>query len=99
MIFQAEIHFDKIKLPPEGERIKIADGKLAVPDRPIISFIEGDGIGPDIMRAARKVWDAAVVRAYAGKRKIVWVELYAGEKALKAYGEVLPQDTFRARAL
>lgn len=91
-----EIQFDKIVLPPEGGRIRIVDGKLAVPDRPIIPFIEGDGIGPDITRAAQRVWNAAVAKAYGGSRKIVWLELYAGEKALQRYGEVLPQDTFRA---
>jgi len=90
------IHFDKIVLPSEGEKIQIAEGKLVVPDRPIIPFIEGDGIGPDIMRAAQGVWNAAVAKAYGGSRKIVWLELFAGEKALQRYGELLPQDTFRA---
>ncbi len=91
-----EIHFDKIVLPSEGEKIQVAEEKLVVPDRPIIPFIEGDGIGPDIMRAAQGVWNAAVAKAYGGSRKIVWLELFAGEKALQRYGEVLPQDTFRA---
>jgi len=91
-----EIHFDKIVLPSEGEKIQVAEGKLVVPDRPIIPFIEGDGIGPDIMRAAQGVWNAAVAKAYGGSRKIVWLELFAGEKALQRYGELLPQDTFRA---
>jgi len=90
------IHFDKIVLPSEGEKIQIAEGKLVVPDRPIIPFIEGDGIGPDIMRAAQGVWNAAVAKAYGGSRKIAWLELFAGEKALQRYGELLPQDTFRA---
>jgi len=91
-----EIHFDKIVLPSEGEKIQVAEDKLVVPDRPIIPFIEGDGIGPDIMRAAQGVWNAAVAKAYGGSRKIVWLELFAGEKALQRYGELLPQDTFRA---
>ncbi|MCD6170060.1 MAG: isocitrate dehydrogenase (NADP(+)) [Candidatus Latescibacteria bacterium] len=90
------MHFDKIVLPSEGEKIQIAEGKLVVPDRPIIPFIEGDGIGPDIMRAAQGVWNAAVAKAYGGSRKIAWLELFAGEKALQRYGELLPQDTFRA---
>ncbi|RKY66183.1 MAG: NADP-dependent isocitrate dehydrogenase, partial [Candidatus Latescibacterota bacterium] len=91
-----EIHFDKIVLPSEGEKIQVAEDKLVVPDCPIIPFIEGDGIGPDIMRAAQGVWNAAVAKAYGGSRKIVWLELFAGEKALQRYGELLPQDTFRA---
>ncbi|MCK4416599.1 MAG: isocitrate dehydrogenase (NADP(+)) [Candidatus Latescibacteria bacterium] len=87
---------DKIVLPPEGERIQVIEDKLAVPDCPIIPFIEGDGIGPDITRAAQWAWNAAVTKTYGDSRKIVWLELYAGEKALQRYGEVLPQDTFRA---
>ncbi|RKY69105.1 MAG: NADP-dependent isocitrate dehydrogenase [Candidatus Latescibacterota bacterium] len=90
------MHFDKIVLPSEGEKIQVAEDKLVVPDCPIIPFIEGDGIGPDIMRAAQGVWNAAVAKAYGGSRKIVWLELFAGEKALQRYGELLPQDTFRA---
>ncbi len=91
-----EIHLDRIALPPEGERIQVIEEKLVVPYRPIIPFIEGDGIGPDITRAAQRVWNAAVTKAYGGNRKIVWLELFAGEKALQRYGEVLPQDTFWA---
>ena len=87
--------YTHIKLPEEGERITIQDGVLQVPDQPIIGFIEGDGTGPDIWRAAQPVLDAAVAKAYGGRRRIVWVELYAGEKANQAYGEPiwLPEET------
>ncbi|GAA5337815.1 NADP-dependent isocitrate dehydrogenase [Thermus antranikianii] len=80
---------------PEGERITIQNGVLQVPDQPIIGFIEGDGTGPDIWRAARPVLDAAVEKAYGGKRKIAWAEIYAGEKANQVYGEPvwLPEET------
>lgn len=87
------MEFKKVKPPDEGRRIEVKDGKLLVPDDPIIAFIEGDGIGPDIMRAARRVFDAAIEKVYKGRRRIVWWELYAGEKAMKIYGELLPQDT------
>jgi len=90
------VQFDKLSVPSEGEKIEISGDKLVVPDNPIIPFIEGDGIGPDIMRAAKPVWDAAVEKAYGGKRKIVWLEIYAGDKGKEIYGEVLPQDTFKA---
>lgn len=70
-----------------------ADGKLQVPDHPVIPFIEGDGIGPEIWTVARKVFDAAVEKAYNGKRKIEWKEMLAGEKAFKATGEWLPKET------
>ena len=69
------------------------DGSLIVPDRPIISFIEGDGIGPDIWRATRRVLDSGVQKAYAGKRKIDWLEVYAGEKSFQQTGTWLPQET------
>lgn len=83
---------------PAGERIRIAHGKLRVPDRPIIPFIEGDGTGPDIWRAAVRVLDAAVELASRGRRKIAWMEVYAGEKAQAVYGadcppNLLPQET------
>ena len=73
-------------------------GKLEVPIIPIIPFIEGDGTGPDIWRAARRVLDAAVDKAYGGKRKIAWFEVYAGEKAFKPLNEWLPDDTLDAIA-
>ncbi len=90
------VEFDKLEVPKEGERIEAVDEKLRIPDNPIIPFIEGDGIGPDIMTAARRVWDASVKKAYGGKRKIVWMEIFGGEKAAEKYGEVLPQDTYKA---
>ncbi len=76
-----------------GERITLIDGKLNVPDNPVIPFIEGDGTGPDIWHASVRVLDAAVEKAYAGKRKIAWREVLAGEKAFKQTGEWLPQET------
>ena len=90
--------YEKLVPPKEGEKITVKDGKLNVPDNPIIPFIEGDGTGPDIWRAARMVFDAAVEKAYGGKRKVVWFEIYAGEKANQVYGrEVwLPDDTLEA---
>ena len=86
-------------LPPQAQAITLdGEGKLQVPDRPAVGYIEGDGIGPDIWRAARLVLDAAVERAYQGRRRIAWVELLAGEKALEASGEILPQATIDAIA-
>jgi isocitrate dehydrogenase len=89
--------YQHIKLPEGGEKIAISHGKLLVPDNPIIGFIEGDGIGPDITNASLRVWDAAVEKAYAGKRKIHWSELYLGEKASDLYGgDYFPQETLDA---
>jgi isocitrate dehydrogenase len=79
-----------------GERITLADGKLAVPNRPIIPFIEGDGIGRDIWRASQAVFDAAVARAYQGKRQIAWLEVLAGEKAFQKTKNWLPDETVEA---
>ncbi len=90
--------YQKIQVPSEGEKVTVEDGKLRVPDHPIIPFIEGDGIGPDIWRAAQAVLDAAVKKAYKGEKKIVWMEIYAGEKAYKLYNEWLPKETFQAIA-
>jgi isocitrate dehydrogenase len=82
---------------PEGEKISYANGKLHVPDHPIVAFIEGDGIGVDITPASLKVWDAAVEKAYGGKRKIAWMEIYCGEKAAALYeGNYMPEETFDA---
>jgi len=86
----------KITPPPQGARITIRDGKLQVPDQPIIPFIEGDGTGPDIWRASVRVMDAAVAKAYGGRRKIQWMEIYAGEKSHKLYGSWLPDETVQA---
>ena len=82
--------------PVGGQRITIRDGKLQVPDRPIIPFIEGDGTGPDIWRASVRVLDAAVARCYSGKRKIHWLEVYAGEKSFRQFNNWLPDETVQA---
>jgi isocitrate dehydrogenase len=79
-----------------GERISMRDGTLCVPDRPIVPFIEGDGTGRDIWRASRRVLDAAVEKAYGGKRRIVWHEVLAGEKAFRETGNWLPDATLQA---
>jgi isocitrate dehydrogenase len=88
----------KLTPPRTGERITIHNGKLTVPDHPIIPFIEGDGTGPDIWRASQRVFDAAVAKAYGGKRSIQWFEVYAGEKSNRVYGEGtwLHDDTLEA---
>ncbi|MCU0485192.1 MAG: NADP-dependent isocitrate dehydrogenase [Anaerolineales bacterium] len=85
-----------IKVPEGGEKISIVDGVLQVPDHPIIPFIEGDGTGRDIWRASVRVLDAAVAKAYHGKRKIHWMEVYAGEKAFTQFGSWLPDETITA---
>lgn len=87
---------ERLPVPKEGHRIEVRDGRLVVPDDPIIPFIEGDGTGPDIWRATRRILDAAVQAAYGGKRRIVWFEVYAGEKANREFGDWLPADTLRA---
>jgi isocitrate dehydrogenase len=91
-------HYVKLVPPSSGHKISVTDGKLTVPDDPIICFIEGDGTGPDIWRASRKVLDAAIAKAYGGKKKISWFEVYAGEKANTMYGENtwLHDDTLEA---
>ncbi|MCM8786747.1 MAG: isocitrate dehydrogenase (NADP(+)) [Candidatus Omnitrophica bacterium] len=88
--------FKKIKIPHTGQKIEIENNKLSIPSKPIIPFIEGDGIGADITKAALKVWNAAIESIYGSKRKIVWFEVYAGQKALKLYKEILPLDTLEA---
>ncbi|HEX5037254.1 MAG TPA: NADP-dependent isocitrate dehydrogenase [bacterium] len=82
----------KLKKPTVGEKVRIEKEKLTVPDQPIIPFIEGDGTGPDIWRASQMVFDAAVEKAYKGKRKIQWFEVYAGEKAKEVYGADCPPN-------
>ncbi|MCK4569296.1 MAG: NADP-dependent isocitrate dehydrogenase [Bacteroidales bacterium] len=79
-----------------GEKIRISDNKLYVPDQPIIPFIEGDGTGPDIWAASVRVFDAAIEKAYGGKRKIEWKEVYAGENAFNRFNDWLPQETIDA---
>ena len=76
-----------------GSKISIQNGKLNVPNDPVIPFIEGDGIGPDIWKAAVRVLDAAVEKAYEGEKKIHWLEVYAGEKAFKKFNNWLPDET------
>ena len=82
--------------PTEGDKITKTGDELHVPDHPILPFIEGDGTGPDIWHAAQHVFDGAVEKAYGGERKIVWFEVFAGEKAYKQFGEWLPDDTLHA---
>ncbi|HTT42468.1 MAG TPA: NADP-dependent isocitrate dehydrogenase [Steroidobacteraceae bacterium] len=82
--------------PADGAKITITDGKLHVPDNPILPFIEGDGTGPDIWRASVRVMDAAVAKAYGGRRRIRWMEVYAGEKANKLFNTWLPEETVAA---
>lgn len=89
--------YKNIRLPETGEKITIANNKLSVPNKPIVGFVEGDGIGPDITRASLRVLDAAVEKAYGGKRQIQWCELYLGEKAGKLYdGDFFPDETLAA---
>lgn len=89
--------FDKIRVPDHGEKITASNGALNVPDNPVLLFIEGDGIGYDIMTASRRIWDAAVEKAYGGARKVSWMEVYAGEKAAGIYdGNYMPEETFDA---
>ena len=93
-----QIKYERLTPPARGEKITMSNGKLNVPDNPIIPFIEGDGTGVDIWPAAQMVFDAAVKKAYGGKREIVWFEVYAGEKANKVYEKEiwLPDDTLKA---
>ena len=86
----------QISVPSDGSKISISNGQLQVPDNPIIPFIEGDGIGPDVWRASQRVMDAAVAKAYGGKRKISWMEVLAGEKANNLVGSWLPDETLDA---
>ena len=89
--------YKHIRIPTVGEKITVQDGKLNVPDQPIVGFVEGDGIGPDITKASLRVWDAAVEEAYAGQRKIHWCEIYLGEKAAEIYeGNYFPDETLEA---
>ncbi len=87
--------FEKLKPPTEGEQITAIDGSIAVPNNPIIPFIEGDGVGPDVTNAMKRVVDSAINKAYDNKR-ISWFEIYAGDKASEIYGNPLPDDTLKA---
>jgi isocitrate dehydrogenase len=89
--------YDKITVPADGQKITFANGKMHVPDHPILLYIEGDGIGYDIMTASLRIWDAAVAKAYGGNRKVAWMEVYCGEKAAQVYdGNYMPEETFDA---
>src|SRR3984885_7747324 len=88
--------FKDVTIPTDGQAITLSDGKLTVPDRPILPFIEGDGTGPDIWRSSVRVFDAAVEKAFKGKKKISWMEVYAGQKAFDKFKNWLPDDTVEA---
>jgi isocitrate dehydrogenase len=88
--------YNNVPIPVHGEPIEFQDGKFTVPDQPIVPFIEGDGTGPDIWRASRAVFDAAVAKAYGGKRQVAWYEIFAGEKAFSKFDTWLPQDSLDA---
>ena len=86
--------YQHTRLPETGDRIRVAGDRLTVTDQPILGYVEGDGIGPDITRACLRIWDAAVERAYGGRRKVHWAELYMGEKAAGIFdGDYFPQET------
>ena len=88
--------FTHLTAPSDGAAITRQGDALNVPDRPILPFIEGDGTGPDIWRASQRVLDAAVEKAYGGKKKIAWYEVYAGEKAFRKFQTWLPVETVAA---
>jgi isocitrate dehydrogenase len=88
--------YNNLPVPTDGAAIEFRDGKFVIPANPIIPFIEGDGIGPDIWRASRAVFDAAVEQAYGGKRRIVWYEIFAGEKAFSKFNSWLPEGSLDA---
>jgi isocitrate dehydrogenase len=88
--------YNGVSLPKDGEAIQYADGKFQIPDHPIIPYIEGDGIGRDIWRASQRVFDAAVQKAYGGKRAVKWFEIFAGEKAYRDFKTWLPDDSVNA---
>src|ERR1700733_2389933 len=88
--------YNGLELPKDGKAIEYKDGTYQVPDNPIIPFIEGDGTGRDIWKASQRVFDAAVEKAYSGKRKIKWFEIYAGEKAFRQFNNWLPDDSVAA---
>src|SRR5574340_1386983 len=91
--------YKHVKLPAGGKKIAVVNGKLNVPENPILGYVIGDGIGVDITPASLKIWDAAVEKAYKGKRKIHWCEIYLGEKAQKLYdGNYFPDETLAARS-
>ena len=85
--------YNGVEVPASGAPITYENGKFTVPDNPIIPFIEGDGTGRDIWKASRRVFDAAVEKSCGGKRRIAWLEVFAGEKAFNTTGTWLPDDT------
>ena len=86
--------YQHTRIPETGDKVRVADGRLVVSDQPILGYVEGDGIGPDITRACLRIWDAAVEKAYGGRRKVHWAELYMGEKAAGLFdGDYFPQET------
>lgn len=91
-------NYKHIKVPAFGEKITVDNGKLVVPDNPVLLYIEGDGTGPDIWKASQVVFDAAVEKVFGGKKKVAWAEIFAGEKSLEVYGENewLPEETLQA---
>src|SRR5438105_11241308 len=91
--------YNGVPVPANGARITYSKGSYQVPDNPIIPFIEGDGTGRDIWKASVRVFDAAVAKAYGGKRKIAWYEVYAGERAMTKFKTWLPDDTIEALKL
>jgi isocitrate dehydrogenase len=89
--------FKRIVVPANGQKLATREGHLSVPDNPILLWIEGDGIGPDIMRASRRIWDASIQKCYGGQRQIAWCEIYAGEKAAGIFdGDYFPQESLEA---
>src|SRR2546425_7834821 len=88
--------YNAVPVPRDGARITYKDGRCHAPPNPIIPFIEGDGTGRDIWKASVRVFDAAVEKAYGGRRRIVWYEIFAGEKAYTKFGEWLPKDSVEA---
>jgi isocitrate dehydrogenase len=92
-----QMAYKHVEFPQQGQRLSIENGRLVIPDHPILAYVEGDGIGPDIMRACLRVWDAAIEQAYGGKRKVHWMELYMGGKAAEKYdGNVFPDEVKEA---
>ncbi|MDX1569266.1 MAG: isocitrate dehydrogenase (NADP(+)) [Xanthomonadales bacterium] len=91
------MQYQNIRYPESGEKIRVQDDQLVVPDNPILGYVEGDGIGPDITAACLRVWDAAVAKAYGDRRKVHWAELFLGEKAAGIYdGDYFPSETLDA---
>ncbi len=92
----ADLELKHYAEPERGDRIDFRDGALCVPDEPVVPYIEGDGVGVDITPAMKSVLDAAVTKAYGGKRRLAWWEIFAGEKAMNLYGTAIPDDSFAA---